>query len=442
MRKWVGLLLIFALFFSSSMPVVQADDETTIVYEQEPNDDFSTATEIMLEDEVTGSLTTEDSDLYKITIPERGTFSLWGYSHEETKGASVDFYSEDGENIFGCYELEQGMEFYCDQTVKPGTYYIQISPYENSTFNGEDYSFFTFLTPPTVYRIAGSDRYETAVNIAYEHLGENSEDIVLATGGDFPDALAAGPLAFDLGAPILLTRKNQLPDSVRTFILDVGVKRVTIIGGTSVISQQVEDYLKNTLGLTVTRIAGKDRFETAANIAKAIPGGVTDAVIVNGRNYPDALSIAPYAALGGIPILLTDTNTLPPATAQILRGKLHTMVIGGTNVISDSIFKKLPGARRIAGTDRYETSLLVSQLMAKDYVFIASGTNFPDALAGSVLAGAYGKPILLTRPTVLSDELIGLLIDQEVLTISILGGPGAVSEQVEQDLLDIISSIE
>ncbi|WML41225.1 cell wall-binding repeat-containing protein [Neobacillus sp. OS1-2] len=204
----------------------------------------------------------------------------------------------------------------------------------------------------------------------------------------------------------------------------------------------MENYLQKTLALTVTRNTGKDRFETAANIAKAMGGGSTDTVVVNGRNYPDALSIAPYAAQGGLPILLTDAETMPSATAEILQGKSHTLVIGRTNVISDSIFRKLPGARRIAGNDRYETSLLVSQNMAKDYVFIASGTNFPDALSGSVLAAAYGKLILLTRPNVLSEELKGLLRDQEVLTVSILGGPGSVSKQVEQDLLSVIRSIE
>ncbi|WML41224.1 cell wall-binding repeat-containing protein [Neobacillus sp. OS1-2] len=86
------------------------------------------------------------------------------------------------------------MEFYCDNVVKPGTYYIGISPYENTTFNGEGYSFYMYLTPPTVYRISDADRYETAVNIAYEDLGKGTEEIVLVTGEDIPDALAASPL--------------------------------------------------------------------------------------------------------------------------------------------------------------------------------------------------------------------------------------------------------
>jgi putative cell wall-binding protein len=446
MRRWVGLLLIFTMIYWSCLPSIQAETGTT-VYEQEPNDDISTANEIRLDDFVTGTLTNIDVDNYKITIPEQGLFSLWGYSHDRVNAVSPALISEDGTSYFDCGEKEGSREFYCgDQVVQPGTYYIQITSGDNDlAVNGEGYTFNMYFTTPSVNRISGADRYETATKIANERWAEGTEDIVLATGEDFPDALAAGPLAFYLGGPILLTKKNQLPNTVLSFIEKSDVQTVTIVGGTAVISQQVENYLRNTLGLHVNRIAGKDRFETAANIAKAIPGKISEAVIVNGRNYPDALSIAPYASLGGIPILLSETTTLPAVTAATLRtkGVITTTVIGGTNAVSELVYSSLPKPKRIAGQDRYETSLLVSLMMGYDnVVYLASGANFPDALSGSVLAGVSGSPILLTPPTYLTEDTKEVIRDLSAIKFTILGGSGAVSDQVEQDLWDVIRNLE
>jgi putative cell wall-binding protein len=108
-------------------------------------------------------------------------------------------------------------------------------------FYGEGYTFSMYFTSPTVNRVSGADQYETATKIANGCWAEGTEDIVLDTGEDFPDALAAGPLAFYLGGPILLTKKNQLPNTVLSFIEKSDVQTVTIVGGTAVISQQAEN---------------------------------------------------------------------------------------------------------------------------------------------------------------------------------------------------------
>ncbi|MBM7605570.1 cell wall-associated protease [Metabacillus crassostreae] len=254
-----------------------------------------------------------------------------------------------------------------------------------------------------LYRISGADRFETAVNVSIEGW-ETSEVAVIATGRNFPDALSATPLAYKNNAPLLLTDTNTLPSSVKDELKRLSVKSVILIGGTSVITSNVEKEIKD-LGISaITRISGTDRYETSVNIAKQV-GNSASVVVATGEDFADALSIAPIAAQLEIPILLTKKDSVPPSVTQFVKDEmtLDSFVIGGKGVISDNVANTFPAHERISGTNRYTTNSNIIEYFADvidlDYPVIATGENYPDALAGSAFAASYWNPVILTHPT-------------------------------------------
>ena len=286
--------------------------------------------------------------------------------------------------------------------------------------------------PSEVKRISGVDRYLTATSIAKTGW-EKSDVVVLATGIDFPDALAGGPLAYMHNAPILLTQPTKLNADTKSEIIRLKAKKVIILGSTGAVSAGIEKELK-AMGLSVERIGGENRFETAALIAKKLPS--SKVVISNGFNFPDVLSVSAYASKNGIPILLTRTDQLPEETKQGLVGKTSSIVIGGTGVISNQVQGQLPSPKRYGGVDRYSTaSEVVKNLeMGTDIAYVATGTNFPDALAGSVLAAKNNANILLVKANTIPDPTKTLLKNFE--DFAIFGGSGAVSDKIKQELYD------
>lgn len=281
-----------------------------------------------------------------------------------------------------------------------------------------------------VSRIAGTNRFDTAVAISKEGW-ETSDQVVLATSDDFPDALAGGPLAFKEDAPILLTRTATLPNETKEEIKRLGTKKVIILGSQNAISLGVEAELKK-MGMTIERIGGKNRFDTAALIAQRLDS--KEAVVAYGFNFPDALSVSAYAAKNGIPILLTRTDKLPAETAAALTTTTKTHVIGSTGAVGENVFTVLPNPTRYGGTTRYDTGLQVNKQlkMGSDKAFIATGMNFPDALAGSVLAAKNDAPILLAQRDVLPPATAKQLGAYNTYTI--FGGTGVISNKVREQL--------
>ena len=191
----------------------------------------------------------------------------------------------------------------------------------------------------------GATRYETANEISKAGWA-SATTVLLARGDEYADALAGVPLAHSLDAPLLLTESLALNAATKTEITRLAADEVVILGGLSSVSQAVEDELVG-MGLTVRRLAGIDRFETAALIAAELfvqVGGFNEAFVVYARNFPDAMAAASYAAQLNIPILLTETNSLPLETADTLTtlGIIKTYAVGGTAVISDSVVGLLP----------------------------------------------------------------------------------------------------
>ncbi len=196
------------------------------------------------------------------------------------------------------------------------------------------------------------------------------------------------------------------------------------------------------------RLAGGDRFNTARRVAEEFE--YADVVyIANGRNYPDALSAAPAAAHQGGPLLLTEQASLPYATQQeLLRLQPPTIVIaGGTSVVSSAVEAALnalpfaPTVIRKAGADRYETSREVTAYAFESAAnaFIATGSNFPDALAASAAAAHVGAPVVLVPGTsaAVDGPTLDLFTSLGVSDVFIAGGTGVVSTAIETQLKGI-----
>lgn len=262
-------------------------------------------------------------------------------------------------------------------------------------FASQPYSL-NFTTGQEFNRLGGYDLYDTAVKISQEGW-QQADTVVLATGNGFQDALSAAPLAKKYAAPILLTTRDTLPAQVAGEIERLKARQVIIVGGNAVISPDIETGMQ-AKGIKTVRLAGYDCYATSVEIANYL-GPTSQIFLATGNNFPDALSIAPYAANHQIPILLTPKDHLSPEAKNYLKHNriTKTYIVGGNAVISDNISYELVNAERIAGYDAYETNLAVLEKFDFDFsqTFIATGENFPDALAGSALAGMGGNPIVL-----------------------------------------------
>ena len=282
-------------------------------------------------------------------------------------------------------------------------------------------------------RISGKNRYETAIQVSQSGW-EKSDYVVLARADQFPDALAGAPLAYKMDAPILLTDQKSLNKDVKAEIERLGAENVIILGGSNAVSNYVE-YQVEGMGIDVERINGKNRFDTAANIAARLGGSPEQAIVANGMNFPDALSIASYAARHAYPILLTEENKLPKETDHALSGIDKSILAGGTGVVSEKVKGMLPDAKRYSGRDRYATAAAIStELNPSAKVFVSTGTDFADALAGSVLAAKENASILLVQQDKLPKVTEDAIDELDAYNFTVTGGKNAVSDAVLEKL--------
>ena len=292
-------------------------------------------------------------------------------------------------------------------------------------------------------RMAGVDRQETAVEISRAAFPDGSASVILASGDNYPDALAGGPLAYALQAPILLTRGGTADERTLDEIRRLGAGNVYLLGGEGVIYESVADELGE-MGLAVERLAGPTRFETAVAIAEKLDelrgGKSTEAFFVYSHNYPDALSAGNMAALKGAPILYIQANgLLRQSTEDYLTGcgqLAAAYLLGGPGVVgpqAESSIGAYGPVERIYGRNRYETCLLVNRrfddLLDSGAVCLARGDNYPDALAGSVFAANRHAPLLLVQGT-LAQEQAAYIRGRAPAEIYAFGGTGVLPEGI------------
>lgn len=283
----------------------------------------------------------------------------------------------------------------------------------------------------TSARIDGKDRFEVAVNTSKMGWPNGSETVILANYQAFADALSATPLAYKLNAPILLTESGRLSPVIKTEIARLKASKVVLIGGSVSITTAVVNELKS-LGISsIERIGGQDRYDVSSQIALKV-GGAGTAVVANGQNFPDALSIAPYAAKHGYPMLLTRSDKLPDIINKTIKqlNINNTIISGGVLSVDENVRASLPSSKRISGADRYQVSanILQTYYPAPAKAFVATGLTFADALTGSVLAAKQDAPILLTHPTSVSKSVIDVVKSKGINDFVILGGKVSVPD--------------
>jgi len=305
----------------------------------------------------------------------------------------------------------------------------------------------------TTSAVSGADRYDTARLAALAAFPSGANEVVLASGVNFPDGLAAASLAGALGAPLLLTPPAALAPETISALTALKVKTVQIVGGTNAVSSGVISQL-TTAGYTVpTAIAGTDRYGTAAAIAAAAVavkavgtvGGQKTAILAGGVNFPDALAAGAASYVGNIPILLTDPNTLSSAASSEITtlGVTHVIIMGGTNAVSSTVEAVVRAltvnsvnvtTTREQGSTRFGTAAAMATWeitptaagglgMPPTNIVLASGLNFPDALVSAELT----SPVLFDGNG-LPGETAGFLTanGSSISSIEALGGPNAV----------------
>ncbi len=193
-----------------------------------------------------------------------------------------------------------------------------------------------------VTRVSGGDRYATATAISRRAF-PNTDRVLVATGLNYPDALAAsarGAASFD-PMPVLLVPPGPLPDVVRKELRRLAPKRITVVGGPAVIGAETVQDLGAFAG-RVDRIFGGDRIETSTKIADEYRGhDVTTAFLASAFGFPDALAAAPVAGRMNGPVMLVDgTGTVdgvPVATLRALEPLQYVAGVGGATVMQERL---------------------------------------------------------------------------------------------------------
>lgn len=291
-------------------------------------------------------------------------------------------------------------------------------------------------------RIAGVDRFETSTLLSQSEFDPGVPVVYLATGMSFADALAGGAGAAAEGGPVLTTRRDSLPDSVAAELARLQPETVVILGGIAAVSDEVAQRVAEITGTTVTRVAGVNRYATAAAISERVFGaGVSAAYVATGSSFADALSGGIAAAARGGPVLLVESSSVPAETAAELArlDPVNIIVIGDTTNVSDTVLNQIrgyatEGASRISGSTRYDTSAAVSAATFGDRIgrlYLATGESFADALSGVALAGRTASPMLLVQPTCVPASTADEINRLDPAQLVIIGGPGAVGASIE-----------
>ncbi|WP_440711368.1 cell wall-binding repeat-containing protein [Herbiconiux sp. YIM B11900] len=335
--------------------------------------------------------------------------------------------------------------------TKTGTFTFTLNFSEGGALFGSQ-SCVMDIVPTTsiVDRVDGANRYDVSANVANRTFPSGKAPLVyVASGGNYADALSASAIAAEHKAPLILSSRDGLHSFsayVHNVLASYEPSNVVVVGGESTLHQSVIDELKELSSHpTVTRIGGADRFEVSRNLISnptfgALPS--SKLFIASGLTFPDALSASPAAAKTTAPLLLVNGNA--PALSSVetslitARGVTGATLFGGLDSVSASMetsIKAVTGTlTRVDGADRYAVSANTSAAFfttVTDTIYFATGANFPDALAGGVLAGVNGAPILLTQKSCVAQEVADQVRALKPKHIVLLGGPNSLDANLE-----------
>nr|WP_281682333.1 cell wall-binding repeat-containing protein [Finegoldia magna] len=270
-----------------------------------------------------------------------------------------------------------------------------------------------------VTRISGKDRITTSVEIS-KSAYTTSENVVLASGFNFADALSAGQLASALNAPLLLSSQNKLDSQTKNEIERLKAKKVYVVGGDNAISKTGVDKNLQSSNINVTRLEGQDRYSTSQKVMEKTKEIINPEylLIASGKNFPDALAATSFFVNHKSVMVLSDGVTYP-------QSNLQEIAIGGKNQLPLKGFK----GRRISGKDRYETALEIAKLSfdKNNNAILASGQVFADSLSAVSLTKKHSAPIILTQSDSLTENAKKYLNGKNVF---IVGGEKTVVKDI------------
>lgn len=375
-----------------------------------------------------------DSNLY-LTDTKDSNYEI---ENKEEKENSV---SEKDNAVKAEKDAEEGLEvspIKADESVSKENSEQQISQEEADEKEVQDEEVKALNSSGQIVptRISGKNRYESAAQISREQF-TNAKKVIVVNSQKYADALSATTLS-DGRYSILYTEKDSLPTATRNEIQRLNPIEVYLLGGKQSISDGIENILKKYAN-KVTRIAGKDRYETSAKVAAM--SNKKNIVIASGENFSDPLYASSYAYSNNAKILLSSGKTLSRETRDyLLRNKSkigNVTVVGGGKSISSSTVRYIQSVTgknvgRISGRNRYEGSVKVANSMNKSKVFIASGEDFADALAISPLAQKLNAPILLSAKGKLDTSVIAFLnnFKNSIKDVFIVGGYRTIDNNV------------
>ena len=271
-----------------------------------------------------------------------------------------------------------------------------------------------------VTRIAGEDRIGTSIEISKAMFNE-SDNIVLASGFNFADALSAGQLAAALNAPLILS-SDQLDSRTSDEIVKLKPKNIYIVGGETALSSNIEESVKSVVNdINIERLKGNDRYETSVKVMEKTKEFV-DAeylLIASGKNFPDALSATSFMADHKALMVLSDGNSYS-------KSDLKEIAIGGVNQLPLNGFT----GERIAGNDRYQTALAIARRSFEnnENAILANSKVFADSLSAVSVAKNYKAPIILTDNENLTQSTKSYL--ENMNSVTIIGGEKSVSSNI------------
>lgn len=397
-----------------------------------------------------------DLDYFKFTVTKRGHYSMslstnarLMFALTDAQGNILDNRDTGSGIVAQSYSGSlTGLDF---GTLEPGTYYVLVlskdadaigAAYFGCVFDSSDPA----PTKKGVGRVSGNTRYDTMGSLTERGNWAKGGSVVLASGANYPDALAASSLAGGFNGPILLTDPNGLSTSARDQLKLLCPSRVFIVGGNAAVSPSVERQVKELLGsgCAVFRVAGQTRYETSLVAAEINPKSSDTVIVATGGNYADALSVSPYAFASGSPVVLCDKSSgLTPGAIDTIHSKAYSkaVIVGGSAAVPASVERQLSSAgvkniTRLSGATRYETSTKIADFELKsglgftmDGVMLATGNNFPDALSAGPLAGRSRSPLLLVDPGASYVSSYLSKYKGTVRSATVVGGAAAVPER-------------
>ncbi len=289
-----------------------------------------------------------------------------------------------------------------------------------------------------VDRLAGADRFATAVAVSQRGFPRGAGVAYVASATSASDALAATPAAAKDGGPVLLTYTDSTPDTVMAELRRLAPKKIAIVGGELAVSAATAARLATIA--PVQRYAGADRYETSRVVANQVFAAADKAFVATGLNFADALTGSAAIADSG-PMLLVNgqVGSADAATLAILKTKRDVYVAGGTSSVSSGFEASIAATvgadrvTRLAGTDRFETAVAINAEFfgssTPSHIYLATGLDFADALTGGALAASQHAPLYLSQPNCIPATTWDIL-RRSPEKVVLLGGVNALSDSV------------